>query len=190
MSTSTVKTVKRGPGRPKKSEYDANGNLIPKVVAVKAVPVVKKEKLTLPIVTRMGLALQASRSHVGTPNRTVFNLGSSIQAPTGNCQLASIQYFNQTLRFVNTTEELIHVLKCFSLISSKKIQFLDLNYIEANKLRKLLKDTNRIMIDEPYISTNNSRMAIFLVKVYGGKFGSEIDYDYMNKMKKIQDKQV
>lgn len=185
MSTSTVKTVKRGPGRPKKSEYDANGNLIPKVVAVKAVSVVKKEKLTLPIVTVSGTYLQMSTKHEGTPNYYRLNCGQYHIGPTNNCQLASVASFNNTVDNVSSTEALVHVLKCFSQLASKRIMLVDLNYNQAQKLRRLLADTKMIILDSPYTSTNGSKMTIFLIKVW-----SNIDYNYMHNMKKIQDKQV
>lgn len=185
MSTSTVKIIKRGPGRPRKSEYDANGNLKPKIVSVKAIPEVKKDKLTLPIITVSGTYLQMSTKHEGAPNYYRLNCGQYYIGPTNNCQLASVASFNNTVDNVSSTEALVHVLKCFSQRAAKRIILVDLNSRQADKLRKLLKDTNMIIVDSPYKSTNGSHMTIFLIKVWG-----VIDYSYMANMKKIQDKQV
>lgn len=114
-----------------------------------------------------------------------MNCGQYHQSPTNNCQLASIASFNNTVDYVNSPESLIHVLKCFSQLASKRIMLVDLNYNQAQKLRRLLADTKMIILDNPYTSTNGSKMTIFLIKVW-----SNIDYNYMDNMKKIQDKQV
>lgn len=183
MSTSTVKTVKRGPGRPKKSEYDANGNLKPKTVTV--VAEVEKPKLTLPVVVRSGQSLQISVRNPGTSNFYPVNGGTLYATPTNNCQLASVASFNGTLSMVNSQEGLIHVLKCFSQCAGKRILLLDLKTGERDKLKRLLQGTNMIIAETPYTSTNGSSMTIFLIKVW-----NNIEMMYMANIKKIQDKQV
>lgn len=185
MSTSTVKTVKRGPGRPKKSEYDANGNLKPKIVAVKAIPEVKKDKLTLPIVVRTGQSLNISIKKPDDKNYYPMVGGTFYSSPTNNCQLASVASFNGTLSIVNSQEGLIHVLKCFSQCVGKRILLLDLKTAERDKLKRLLEGTSMIIAETPYTSTNGSHMTIFLIKVW-----NNVEMMYMANMKKIQDKQV
>jgi hypothetical protein len=116
-------------------------------------------------------------------NNTYPNSGGNIIiSPTANCQVFSIASFNNTLNFIKTKEELLHVLKTASINGGggKKLCLVDLQYFERNKLRRLLKE--EIILDSPYISTNKSKMTLFLIKVWP----DNTDYTYTIEMNKIQ----
>lgn len=94
-----------------------------------------------------------------------ISLGNFCISPTGNCQLFSYSSFNSLLVSNLNKKEIINVLQLISLRSVKKIMLIDVEEQYVNIVKKLFTK-NQILSETNYKSTNNSKMNIFIIKIW------------------------
>lgn len=83
--------------------------------------------------------------------------------PTTNCQFFSIGEFRVVLREKDKQKQLQILVDCYKAGLKKKMVLLDVEEYWIGDLEKLFPSSD-IVIKQPYISTNNSRMCLYLVK--------------------------
>ena len=112
-----------------------------------------------------------------------ISLGNFCLSPTSNCQLFSYLSFNELLTSKLNKKEIINVLQLISLRANKKIILIDVKKQYVNKIKKLFTK-NQILSETNYISTNDSNMNIFIVKIWD-KFNINVSINNENiKIKK------
>jgi hypothetical protein len=118
--------------------------------------VVKKEKFVKFFNSTTGLddySFKISHKTFKNVNFTV----NIIASPTGNCQLCSVRYFEQIL--INSSDIKKQLLEIGEI---KKLILIDIYSSLKDKL-KLSIDKNAIILEEDYISSNNSKMSILII---------------------------
>lgn len=90
-----------------------------------------------------------------------------LYSPTGNCQFFSIRYFYNFIKFGQydfTKKESIFILQTICSKIKKKMILIDINEDLYEKLN-IFFDENDIVLNQSYISTNNSKMRMMLLRV-------------------------
>jgi hypothetical protein len=85
------------------------------------------------------------------------------KSPTGNCQLSSLGYVNYVLHNTQNNIKDVNdiVRECFALSKhAPKLIMLDVNEMYVSGVETCFN----VILKQPYVSTNNSKMCAFLVK--------------------------
>lgn len=83
-------------------------------------------------------------------------------SPTGNCQVYSISYFNNIISLFNSLEDRVDMLSIAQRSSGKMLVTLDVNEKFAPNVEEIY-GTENIVFKNPYTSTNNSKMIMYLI---------------------------
>lgn len=92
--------------------------------------------------------------------RTFYTCG----APHGNCQTASIIYFNEILTLPDKDVRTIIEYIWEEALEGKRQILVDVEEYYQSKIQSIFKDCD-IVFENPYISSNDSEMIMYLIKI-------------------------